>query len=455
MGAKITANTGTRSARHGVSTAVVGVVGVLGTAIVLVLLLQLIGFRPDRALRLGLAAVPVVAVVFLFMGAVYHRFRFSMKALLLFYLLCGCGLTLVVRQNVAWHAEEQAVEQLLRSQARLVRGEPTKPPWLSELLGDEYVAEGPLTHVSLIPSNTFFITDSMLKPLARFPTLRSLDVFAPKLTDAGLEAIRGLTRLERISLGGVPLTDAGLKRLAHLSNLRELRLDSTRMTDAGLKHLANLKRLEILVLDGSGITDRGLEHLGDLLRLKEISLKDTLVTDDGVALLREKLPQATLVTGSSTPRSQRVAVERIRELGGYIRVSNQNKATTVSFAINGGCDVDNDALLLLEQLPDLETVELGNNPAVTDQGLKHLAKLTKLRTLYLHDTTVRGPGLKHLAGLPNLEFLQLQGTPMTHEGVVHLRNLKSLKWANLENTLVSDDAVQELQAALPQCEIVY
>jgi hypothetical protein len=39
------------------------------------------------------------------------------------------------------------------------------------------------------------------------------------------------------------------------------------------------------------------------------------------------------------------------------------------------------------------------NTAVTDNGLKHLAGLKKLQTLYLFDSRVTNEGLRHLAGL--------------------------------------------------------
>lgn len=47
-------------------------------------------------------------------------------------------------------------------------------------------------------------------------------------------------------------------------------------------------------------------------------------------------------------------------------------------------------------------VDLNLNTKVTDAGLAHLKRLTKLETLYLHRTKVTDAGLVHLKGLTKL-----------------------------------------------------
>ncbi len=66
---------------------------------------------------------------------------------------------------------------------------------------------------------------------------------------------------------------------------------------------------------------------------------------------------------------------------------------------------------------------------VTDEGLKELAPLTKLNTLYLSGEQVTDAGLKQLAPFKNLTSLDLNITQVTDAGV------------------------KELQQALPQCKI--
>jgi hypothetical protein len=65
-------------------------------------------------------------------------------------------------------------------------------------------------------------------------------------------------------------------------------------------------------------------------------------------------------------------------------------------------------------------VEL-DGPKVTDAGLKHLARLKQLRTLYLGGTKVTDAGLKELAGLKQLQKLGLSGTKVTDKGIADLK----------------------------------
>jgi hypothetical protein len=57
--------------------------------------------------------------------------------------------------------------------------------------------------------------------------------------------------------------------------------------------------------------------------------------------------------------------------------------------------VTDERLALIESLPDLTTLELGRELGITDEGLAHLRGLTKLKILYLYNTSVKGPGLRH------------------------------------------------------------
>mgnify|MGYP002021178816 CR=1 FL=1 len=59
-----------------------------------------------------------------------------------------------------------------------------------------------------------------------------------------------------------------------------------------------------------------------------------------------------------------------------------------------------------------------------------------------------------LKGLTKLEKLFLDSTKITDAGLVHLKGLTNLKGLDLYKTKVTDAGVQELQKALPTCEII-
>ena len=59
--------------------------------------------------------------------------------------------------------------------------------------------------------------------------------------------------------------------------------------------------------------------------------------------------------------------------------------------------------------------------AMTDAGLKELAKLKQLKTLILIDTKIMDAGLKEVAKLQKLKVLGLNGTKVTYAGVAQLK----------------------------------
>lgn len=166
-------------------------------------------------------------------------------------------------------------------------------------------------------------------------------------------------------------------------------------------------------------------------------------------------------------RQQELAIRKIMELRGVLRFDYQQqdrsapdkprppewlqkavgeeyfrKVVSVDFAYGGGAKVTDDDLALLAGLPDLTTIELGNNKTVTDAGLKHLAGLRKLRTLYLYRNTFTGDGLRHLPR--DLECLSLSKTPIGDAGLAHLAGMRKLKILQLPNTAITDRGLAEL-----------
>jgi Leucine-rich repeat (LRR) protein len=83
---------------------------------------------------------------------------------------------------------------------------------------------------------------------------------------------------------------------------------------------------------------------------------------------------------------------------------------------------------------------------VTDAGLKELATLEKLTTLDLGNTQVTDVGLKELATLKNLTTLDLRNTQVTDVGLKGLAAHKSLLTLRLDNTSVADAGLKELAA---------
>lgn len=203
---------------------------------------------------------------------------------------------------------------------------------------------------------------------------------------------------------------------------------------------------------------------------------------------------------SNLGRKQRDAVAAIRRLGGDVAYRGEawydfrrkdwkptwlknllgrdhfDPVTVVSLSSEDFRDTD---LAYLEALPDVEEIWIGE--PITDAALDHLRGMIKLEELNLHGSGFTDAGLQKLRGLSelrsltsrnarfsdeglreltrhrNLETLHLysdnQRSPITDAGVRHLHKLKKLTWLILDADKISKGAEEDLQRALPQCEI--
>jgi len=115
-------------------------------------------------------------------------------------------------------------------------------------------------------------------------------------------------------------------------------------------------------------------------------------------------------------------------------------------------------------LQNLEWLSFDYTP-VTDDALKHIAGLTKLKFLNMSGEEFRrnrmaimpqltDAGLKHIEGLVNLESLKIYGPPgVTDAGLAHLKGMTKLKRLSFDGTQVTLEGITKLSAALPNTDI--
>jgi hypothetical protein len=194
-----------------------------------------------------------------------------------------------------------------------------------------------------------------------------------------------LVDLEELNLGGTAVTGAGIAHLKPLRSLRNLDLGAggrkePRDDDEVAAQLAELKSLERLSLFNRDFTDAGLAHLARLPNLKSLYL-----------------PTATYV----------------------------DPTMDKFYYTDAGLE-------LLSQIRSLEELMIGS-PAVTDQGMAHLAKFTHLKKLDVTAARVSNAGVSHLAELRSLEELSLRTPEVTISGVNQLKGLDRLRKLNLSS----------------------
>ncbi len=130
-------------------------------------------------------------------------------------------------------------------------------------------------------------------------TMLSLDSFSEnRISDVGLENIKGMIELKNLGLTGAGISDAGLEQVKGLSKLEYLAIgsyvDKSRISDSGLKHISDmgeLRRLTIVMTDAS---DAGLEYFKKLPNLQVLRLEKTKATEAGVESLKKALPKCEI-----------------------------------------------------------------------------------------------------------------------------------------------------------------
>ncbi|MDP0490817.1 MAG: c-type cytochrome domain-containing protein [Verrucomicrobiota bacterium JB023] len=145
----------------------------------------------------------------------------------------------------------------------------------------------------------------------------------------------------------------------------------------------------------------------------------------------------------------------LQAMPGAIRFVSVDSEELVFNAAGIGQDFTDAQLAELEPVAEA-LVELNlMETAVSDEGMKTVAKMTNLRRLMLNETEIGDQGVKNFASLPNLESLTLFGAPVGDEGVRSLAETKTLKRIYLDGTEASEAAVEELRAALPEAKIEF
>jgi hypothetical protein len=119
-------------------------------------------------------------------------------------------------------------------------------------------------------------------------------------------------------------------------------------------------------------------------------------------------------------------------------------ARTPSPAIDARGQMTDAMLLDVTGIDELIALDLSGSHGVTDDGVRHLARLANLRTLDLSGTAITDAGMAVLRDLSRLETISLAGTRVTDSGVVSLSACDELRDVNLGMTRTGDGAIRAL-----------
>jgi hypothetical protein len=300
------------------------------------------------------------------------------------------------------------------------------------------------------------LTDAALADLAAMPGVDWLELPAG-FTDAGVRFLAKLDHLEFLRINETresPLTDEALKAVCQIRSLKELSIGGRRFTDDGIGMLAGLANLETLHIERPGVDNETLKQLAKLPKLRTLRWTDQSdVTLSGLNALNGLAGLETLGTGEVYQDHKGLDLSHLRNLK-TLAVGMHWQTTRVGAETIYTLDeFQNSDLACLSGLTELERLSLVG-PGIGDEGLKHLASLTRLESLSVGGSpSLTDAGLRHLVNLHRLDSLLIHDSRITERGLAHLYPLKTLRTLRIATSVpISKQAMVRLGTELPRLQ---
>jgi Leucine-rich repeat (LRR) protein len=153
------------------------------------------------------------------------------------------------------------------------------------------------------------------------------------------------------------------------------------------------------------------------------------------------LPMTATPVGVSEAVGKRTrSILSSRHWGSVLRALAEHPGATLE--PNG--QINDEMLEQISRITHITSLDLGNSKAVTDAGIRHLARMPQLRELDLSQTGVTDAGLRVLRELPALESLSLVMTAVTDTGLESISHGHALQKLNVMWTRTGDGAIRLL-----------
>jgi serine/threonine protein kinase/Leucine-rich repeat (LRR) protein len=385
------------------------------------------------------------------------------------------GIAIIEKQTDQWKTANWVLQQGGNVTAMLPDGRE-----LSGIVNPIQLPKGKFSLTAIHIVDNPKIVDADLEQVRGLSQLKVLNVAGSSVTDAGIAHVIGCTQLRDLDLSRTKITNVGTSLIARIQSLRQLHVAGTEMSGAGLQHLnllaalthlslaqtkvvdddiillKGINDLQWLSLSGTGITDAAQLKLAELKSLQELHVDNSKTTDAGLEELRKRLPDCKKIVGDE-PDKQRLALRWVVTLGGVGTIAGADGAVE----IREKADVPRDDCRLLSVdvrdlgttvskldflngCTDLQILNLVNTD-IDNRAVEDVGNLTSLTHLYLANTNIRESGLAPLSQLKNLEVLDLSGRSISSAGLKHLSGLTKLRGLKLDSCQLSNTTLRSLQ----------
>jgi hypothetical protein len=210
-----------------------------------------------------------------------------------------------------------------------------------------------------------YYTASGVAHLKRLPSLEALNFHGQLATDDVLKEIAAIPRLRSLHCQDIVSGDQGFIALGACATLENLGARfCSNVTDRGFAAIARLPRLATLGLGGPELTDAAMAHLAEAPAL--VDLGPILFGDDAFIHVA-RIPNLKKLTNMYNRATTDAATRHLR-----------NHPQLVHYSAFG-TQITDESLRILAGLHTLETLEFENCAALTDEGLRAVATLPRLR----------------------------------------------------------------------------
>jgi Leucine-rich repeat (LRR) protein len=300
-------------------------------------------------------------------------------------------------------------------------------------------------------SLTYF-SDRAAERLPRLKQLEELNLFAAEfITDAAVAFLRGNRNLKRLNLRGTDVTDTSLAYLAELTGLQALDISFTQISDVGLEHLASLAQIEELNLGGIKISGVGLHVLKLLPKLRKL-------TFNGIQRRNAGMCWAPVITDLELGTLAALGSLEELNIGWGIGLGSGRPSADVPRSgeaecrVIGGARVTDAGLAKLASLKRLKRLDVSGS-AITASGLKHLSGLPVERLSLWNAAGLNDTAGDTLAMLDSLQSLDLSYTAAGDQTLRGLAKLPRLRRLYVTNTKMTPEAVEAFRREHPQCTV--
>lgn len=238
------------------------------------------------------------------------------------------------------------------------------------------------------------LTDEGLAAIGALAGVIALDVHmsvfgSPNYTARGVAHLQRMTSLEELNFHGVLATDDVLAEIAGIPRLRWLHCQDPVSGDDGFVALARCTTLEhVSCRVCRRMTDRGFGAIARLPRLKSLGLGGPRISDAAMAHLADSPTLVGLgpIMFGDAAFEHIAKIPRLERLGNMYNRSTGDRATRYLRAHPTlvrygafGTQITDESLRILAGCEQLDTIEFTNCDYITDDGMRELARLPRLR----------------------------------------------------------------------------